>query len=139
MPMGRAGWGGVALDRPRYNARVLRNNATDAERALWKALRGRQIEGFRFRRQMPIAGYIADFACPDAGLVIELDGGQHFENVEYDEKRTGLLAAAGYRVVRYWNHDVMHRFDEVVADVCRQLRTATPSQPPPFAARKGEE
>ena len=120
-------------------ARELRSNMTEAERHLWHYLRGHRFFGLKFKRQKPVGRYIVDFVCLEQRLVIELDGGQHFENVEYDEKRTGLLAPAGYRVVRYWNHDVMHRFDEVVADVCRQLRTATPSQPPPFAARKGEE
>ena len=72
------------MDEPRKRARDLRNNSTDAERALWQALRGRQLEGFRFRRQVPIAGYIADFLCPKSKLTIELDGGQHAEQGEYD-------------------------------------------------------
>lgn len=62
------------MDVIRYRARDLRNNATDAERAPWRALRGRQIDGYRFRRQVPIAGYIADFACPQLKLIVELDG-----------------------------------------------------------------
>jgi len=132
------GWGGVALDRLRYNARELRNNVTDAERLLWQALRGRQMEGFRFRRQMPIAGYIADFSCPKAKLIIELDGGQHSERVSYDEYRSDTLRQHGYRVLRYWNNDVLNCTDDVVADIQRHLAKATPSQPPPSAVRKGE-
>ncbi|MFO1474019.1 MAG: DUF559 domain-containing protein [Lysobacterales bacterium] len=127
------------MDRLRYNARKLRNNATDAERLLWKSLRGRQVDGFRFRRQMPIAGYIADFACPEAGLVIELDGGQHSERTGYDEHRSDALRQHGYRVLRYWNNDVVSCIEDVVADIQRHLAKATPSQPPPSAARKGEE
>jgi very-short-patch-repair endonuclease len=127
------------LDRLRYNARELRNNATDAERLLWRSLRGRQLAGFRFRRQMPIAGYIADFASPDARLVVELDGGQHADRIEYDQRRCEVMADAGYRIVRYWNHDVLTRTADVLADIHRHLTSATPSRPPPSATRKGEE
>ena len=67
------------------NARALRTGATEAERKLWQYLRGRQLHGLKFRRQLPIAGYVADFACIEAGVVIELDGGQHLDRQEYDE------------------------------------------------------
>ena len=128
------------MDRLRYNARELRNNATDAERVLWQSLRGRQIEGARFRRQIPIAGYIADFACPNAGLVIELDGGHHSEQGVYDARRSAVLRSYGYRVLRYWNNDVLNHIEDVVADIQRAMaEKATPSRPPPSAARKGEE
>jgi very-short-patch-repair endonuclease len=73
------------------NARSLRGDMTLAERKLWQALRGEQINGCRFRRQHPIGPYIADFACIDQSLVIELDGGQHQDQVEYDERRTSFL------------------------------------------------
>ena len=72
----------------RQRARRLRNKATDAERRLWQALRRREIEGFRFRRQVPLAGYIVDFLCPQAKLVVEVDGDQHASAIEYDEGRT---------------------------------------------------
>ncbi|MFT3897824.1 MAG: DUF559 domain-containing protein [Thermomonas sp.] len=135
---GRAGEG-LSLDRLRLRARELRNASTDAERLLWRALRCRQLQGFRFRRQVPISGYVADFVCPEARLIIELDGGQHSERIEYDSKRSEILLAAGYNVVRYWNHDVMAHTVDVVADIQRKLEeTSTPSQPPPSAARKGE-
>src|SRR5262245_51464417 len=97
------------MDVLKNRARELRNNATDAERALWRALRGKQLEGFRFRRQVPIAGYIADFLCPQARVIIEVDGGQHAEQQSYDEARTAKFAAQGYRVLRYWNADVLSR------------------------------
>ena len=72
-------------------ARRLRNDATDSERHLWRHLRNRQLGGFRFRRQVPLQGFVADFACFEAKLVIELDGGQHAESVAYDEQRDRLL------------------------------------------------
>jgi very-short-patch-repair endonuclease len=93
---------GKFMDKLRHRARDLRNNTTDAERALWRVLRGRQLQGFRFRRQVPIGGFIADFVCPQAKLIIELDGGQHAERSEYDAARTSRLEAMGYRVLRYW-------------------------------------
>ena len=68
-------------------ARTLRNQSTDAERHLWQHLRGKQLGGMRFRRQVPIAGFIADFACLEAKVIVELDGGQHAQNVGYDEQR----------------------------------------------------
>jgi very-short-patch-repair endonuclease len=125
------------MDVIRYRARDLRNNPTDAERALWRALRGRQIDGFRFRRQVPIAGYIADFACPQLKLIVELDGGQHAAQGEYDAARTLRLEAAGYRVLRYWNDDVLLRLEVVVEDIYRRLiegsskSKGTPPQPSP--------
>jgi very-short-patch-repair endonuclease len=135
------GWGGVALDLLRRRARDLRNSATDAERMLWRFLRGRQLDGFRFRRQVPIAGFIADFACPEARLIIEIDGGHHAEQVDYDRSRSDVLRGHGYRIVRYWNNDVLTRTEDVLADIQRRIaeQKRTPSQPPPFAARKGEE
>lgn len=111
------------MDQLRYRARELRNNATDAERALWRALRGRQLDGFRFRRQVPIGGYIADFACQQAKLIVELDGGQHAEQTQYDALRTAALQLLGYRVLRYWNDDALLRSRDVVADIYRHLMT----------------
>ncbi|MFC7301205.1 endonuclease domain-containing protein [Cognatiluteimonas weifangensis] len=116
------------------HARTLRTHATDAERKLWQSLRGRQLFGFKFRRQYPIAGYIADFACPEAGLVIELDGGQHLEQTDYDAERTRKLAVNGYRVMRFWNDDVLLRTKAVLDEVCRQL---APHPNPPLRAGEG--
>jgi very-short-patch-repair endonuclease len=114
----------------RRRARRLRNEATDAERHLWQALRRRQIEGVRFRRQVPLAGYIVDFLCPQAKLVVEVDGDQHASAIEYDEVRTARLVHAGYRVLRYANRDVLLRLTDVVDDICRHLtRDFTPPQP----------
>ena len=105
-------------------ARELRTTMTDAERALWHALRARQL-GARFRRQAPIGPYIADFACLERKLVIEIDGGQHAES-EYDVVRDGWLRQHGYRVLRYWNHEVLGN----IAGVAEAIFTA-PQDPPP--------
>ena len=111
------------------NARSLRNSATDAERTLWRHLRGRQLQNLKFRRQYPIAGYIADFACVEAHLVVELDGGQHAEHAAEDETRTRKMEANGYRVLRFWNDDVLLRTVDVLAEIHRQV--STPPQPSP--------
>jgi very-short-patch-repair endonuclease len=126
------------LDLQRRFARRLRNEATDAERKLWQALRLRQIETQRFRRQVPIGPYVVDFLCPKARLVVELDGGQHAERTRYDDARTRFLAHCGCRVIRFWNHDALLRTDDVLAEIHRALaKEPTPPQPPPSAARKG--
>jgi len=88
-------------------ARMLRKNQTDAERMLWQRLRNRQLLGIKFRRQMPIKGYVADFAAMEIKLIIELDGSQHIDNKEADEFGTGFLQREGYKVIRFWNDDVL--------------------------------
>jgi very-short-patch-repair endonuclease len=100
-------------------AAELRRAPTDAERRLWRMLRGRQLGGLRFRRQVPIGPYIADFACLEAALVIELDGGQHAEAIGYDRQRDRYLAERGYRVLRIWNHDVDQNIEGVLETVLR--------------------
>jgi very-short-patch-repair endonuclease len=128
------------LDSQRLFARKLRNEPTDAERKLWQILRFRQLQDFRFRRQVPIGPYVADFVCPKTRLIIELDGGQHLELAEYDARRTGQLAGLGYEVVRFWNHDVLLHPEDVADEILRvlsKIRSVTPPQPSPSAARKG--
>ena len=92
----------------RSNARALRRNSTEAERLLWSDLRDHRLDRTSFRRQVPIEGYIADFVCHSARLVIELDGGQHFsdEGERADVARTAVIEAKGFRVLRFSNHDV---------------------------------
>ena len=102
-------------------ARSLRRNATDAERRLWHYLRRRQIEGFRFRRQVPIGGYIADFACLEAKLVIEVDGGQHQEMRRRDAERDRRIAACGYKLLRFWDNDVLRETESVLEQIHRTL------------------
>ena len=109
------------MDTLRQRARKLRNSATDAERRLWQHLRLKQLGGFKFRRQVPIAGYIADFLCRELKLIVELDGGQHAEQSAYDKERTLELEAEGYRVLRYWNDDVLLRAFYVLEDILRTL------------------
>jgi very-short-patch-repair endonuclease len=94
--------------RLRMKARALRKNSTDAERILWSELRDHRLNGAGFRRQVPIANYIADFVCHAANLVIEVDGGQHFsdEAAKADAVRTTVIEAKGFQVLRFNNHDV---------------------------------
>ncbi|HEY0504503.1 MAG TPA: DUF559 domain-containing protein [Lysobacter sp.] len=103
------------------NAKRLRHCATDAELKLWRHLKGRQLAGHKFRRQFPIAGYVADFACVEAKLVVELDGGQHLDATAYDERRSCRMETNGYRVVRFWNDDVLSRTELVLEEILRCL------------------
>jgi very-short-patch-repair endonuclease len=107
-------------------ARELRQFATGAERVLWLHLRNRQLEGCKFRRQAPIGRFIADFACLERKLVIELDGGQHAEQAERDAARTDALEAAGWIVLRFWNHEVLQNVEGVLIAVIAALDTAAP-------------
>ncbi|MBQ4855359.1 endonuclease domain-containing protein [Rhodanobacter sp. B2A1Ga4] len=102
-------------------ARQLRNKSTDAERRLWYFLCREQLAGHKFRRQYPLAGYIVDFVCMPARLVIELDGGQHLDALAYDGRRTATLEREGYRLLRFWNDDVLLRTQDVLAEVFRVL------------------
>jgi very-short-patch-repair endonuclease len=114
-------------------ARQLRRNLTEAERLLWRHLRLRQLEGSKFRRQQLIGQYIVDFVCFEHRLVIELDGGQHCEQIAYDTERSGWLQAQGFRVLRFWNHEVL-QYIEAVKEV---IREAVP--PPSSSPTRGEE
>jgi very-short-patch-repair endonuclease len=87
---------------------------TEAERALWRRLRKRQLKGCLFRRQFALGRYIVDFVCLQQRLIIEIDGGQHNDQQTYDAKRTTWLEAQGYRVLRFWSNDVLERIDAVV-------------------------
>jgi very-short-patch-repair endonuclease len=104
-------------------ARDLRANMTDAERKLWHRLRRRNLSGAYFRRQAPIGPHIADFVCFDRKLIVEVDGGQHSERIDYDEKRSVFLRGEGFRVLRFWNNDVMGNIEGVVAEIVRTLET----------------
>lgn len=97
----------------REHARVLRSNPTEAERVLWKHLRLRQLDGLKFRRQQPLGHYIVDFVCLERRLIVELDGGQHAEQVASDAERTAWFEAQGFRVMRFWNHDVLNQIEAV--------------------------
>ena len=103
-------------------ARKLRKDPTEAEKRLWSRLRSGQL-GARFIRQYPIGNAIADFACRSLKLVIELDGGQHAES-EADAVRTRLIEAHGYRVIRFWNNDVLANTDGVLTAIAHELALA---------------
>ncbi|PXA89934.1 endonuclease [Caulobacter sp. D4A] len=109
-------------------ARRLRRDQTDAERLLWSVLRGRRLDGFKFRRQVPIDRYVADFVCVEARLIVELDGGQHAEDAgrAYDAARTEVLEACGYVVLRFWNDAVRYELDGVGDEILSVLRAARP-------------
>lgn len=103
-------------------ARILRKNATDAERRMWGYLRDRRLEGFKFNRQFNLESYIVDFVCRERMLIIELDGGQHSEQIEYDLERTHFLAGKGYRVLRFWNNEVFTNIEGVLEIILQALR-----------------
>jgi very-short-patch-repair endonuclease len=105
----------------KHIAQDLRRNQTDAERLLWARLRDRQFHGFKFRRQTALGPYIVDFACLEPKLVIEVDGGQHAEQAPKDAARTGYLEALGYRVIRFWNDEVLRDPDAVLEEIGRGL------------------
>lgn len=105
-------------------ARSLRWNATDAERLLWKQLRRRRVDGFRFRRQRPFGPYVCDFTCLEARLVVELDGSQHLEQADRDARRDDFMRSHGYRVMRFWNGDVASNTDEVLETIFAALHDA---------------
>jgi len=88
-------------------ARELRKNQTDAEGLLWRHIRNRQLNGYKFRRQFPIGSYIVDFVCLSLKLIIEVDGSQHMSNINYDNTRTQYLESHGFQVIRFWNNDVL--------------------------------
>ena len=114
-------------------ARRLRRDMTEAEKAMWRLLRSRQLAGFKFRRQQPIRRYVVDFVCFSHALVVEIDGGQHADS-ERDEIRSRFLANEGFRVLRFWNNEVLDNRDGVCARILEVLRDRTPH--PPGALRR---
>jgi adenine-specific DNA-methyltransferase len=111
----------------RLRARELRLHLTDAERRLWSHLRLRRVDGHRFRRQVPIGPYIADFACLDPRVVVEVDGGQHAKDKNYDTKRDAFLTGQGFRVLRFWANDVLTQTDGVLEVIYRATTEARTS------------
>jgi very-short-patch-repair endonuclease len=106
----------------RERARALRQDAPDAERKLWRALRNRGLDGLRFKRQVPIGPWFADFCCNGCKLIVELDGYHHAETKARDDRRTAWLEREGYRVIRFWNGDVFTSFDAVLEEIVRVAR-----------------
>ena len=100
---------------------------TDVERLLWRALRSRQVNAHRFRRQHPIGPYIVDFTCIEQRVVVELDGGQHLDQATQDEQRTAFMQSQGWQVLRFWNNDVQNNLDGVLSTIAERLNHALPS------------
>jgi len=110
-------------------AKALRKNFTDTERFLWRHLRAKQMEGYKFRRQEPIGKYIVDFVCQEARIIIEVDGGQHSVERGRDFKRDRWLKEHGYKVLRFWNNEVLTNINGVL-EVIRNTIEHPPLAPP---------
>ena len=120
----------VGVRRVVAAARKLRRTSTDVERKLWYRIRDKQLADFRFRRLRPIGKYIVDFICLEAKLIVELDGGQHANDVVYDERRTAFLTSLGYWVLRIWNNEVIENLDGVLERLHVELLGANPNPIP---------
>ena len=127
VPAGRKG-ADVREGAKQQFARQLRSSLTEAEKRLWYRLRRRQLENWRFRRQVPIGPYVVDFVCTDARLVVEVDGSQHLDFAP-DITRDARLDAEGYRVLRFWNHDVVDRTESVLTQILEALNSTRPLPP----------
>jgi very-short-patch-repair endonuclease len=110
-------------------AKLLRENMTKCERILWERLKGKQIDGFRFRRQHPIDFFIADFYCHPARLVVEIDGGIHKKKKDYDEGRTTEMEKYGIKVIRFSNDQIITNLDYVI-DIIKKTVTDRVKSPP---------
>ena len=115
--------------RPKLQRR-LRNNMTDAEQRLWRFLRRKQMSDFKFRRQHPFGDYIIDFVCLEVMLAVEVDGGQHNAQQAEDTARTEYLKRAGFRVLRFWNNEVLSEINSVTAVIWRALQELNPTPIP---------
>jgi len=121
-------------------ARQLRLTMTDAERRLWAALRGRRLQGYKFRRQHPLGPFVLDFVCIEHRLVIEADGGQHADNTN-DQRRTRWLENRGWRIIRFWNNEILSNTEGVAEAILRALNSENPwldgrSQQPPSPSHR---
>jgi very-short-patch-repair endonuclease len=124
------------MNQIRSRARALRKNPTDVERLLWRHLRMWQLDGYKFRRQQPIGNYIVDFVCLEKRLIIELDGGQHAEQSNYDSERDAWLRDQRFTVLRFWNNDVLKNFEGVIAKIFEMLKSSPFLSPSPQGGRK---
>jgi very-short-patch-repair endonuclease len=117
-----------------FMAKALRKNFTNTERSLWKHLRAKQMERYKFRRQEPIGSYIVDFVCQERKIIIEVDGGQHSVEREKDFARDNWLKGQGYKVLRFWNNEVLTNTNGVLEVIWNNLH-----HPPPAPPLKGGE
>ncbi len=106
---------------PTARARQLRRHSTEAESALWKHLRARQLDGYKFRRQVPLGQYVVDFVCFERRLIVEIDGGHHQGQAVYDDERTKWLESQGFRVLRFWNNEVLGQMEGVAQAILKEL------------------
>jgi very-short-patch-repair endonuclease len=120
---GVTGYTGETLTK----AQRLRRELTAAERKLWSALRNRQLEGAKFRRQQPLGPFIADFVSQERQLIVEADGGQHADN-SADARRTAFLESRGYRVLRFWNNAILNNLDGIAQVIAAALSSPHPAQ-----------
>ena len=124
------------METIRSYAKQLRRELTQEERRLWYLLRSRRFENYKFRRQHPVGNYILDFACCAARLAVELDGGQHDENQEYDRQRTLWLNHKDWHVIRFWNNELWNNEEAVLERILETLQALHPSPRP--SPGKGE-
>jgi very-short-patch-repair endonuclease len=115
------------VDGARARARTLPQNMTEAERTVWQILRSYRMNGHKFRRQVPIGNYIADFVCHEARLIVEIDGGQHARASQREAARSEFLQNEGYRHLRYWNNEVLANLDGVQQTIADELGRITPT------------
>jgi very-short-patch-repair endonuclease len=125
--------------KQKINSRRLRREQTDAESKLWARLRDRQLYNAKFRRQHAIGPFIADFCCVERGLVIELDGGQHATQSQADQRRSAYLERSGYRVLRFWDNEVLVNMEAVLERIFRVLKDSRPCPHPKRARIKKYE
>jgi len=120
-------------------ARNLRRDQTEAEKKIWSRLRNRNLDGLKFKRQVVIEGFVADFACWDARIIVEVDGGQHTEQIVRDNERTKTLEGAGFIVLRFWNNEVLSNMDGVLEVILAAVVSArrNPSPQPSPQGRGG--
>ena len=122
----------------RLHARALRRDMTDAERKLWSGLRGEQL-GFKLRRQHPLGNFIADFACLEPKLIVELDGSQHADQQAYDSARDAFFKAQGFDVLRFPSNAPIQNFDSVLSTILHQLNILAGAAPIPTFPQRGKE
>ena len=111
----------------KYQAKALRKSLTDAERWLWQHLRNRELTGWKFRRQHPFGPFIVDFVCIKKKLIIEVDGSQHVNRLWLDAKRSEYLKGRGYRILRFWDNEVLREGNSVLEVILSCLAEDTPS------------
>jgi very-short-patch-repair endonuclease len=118
----------IVAPHVRANARKLKTSQSDAERLLWATLRAARFQDWKFRRQVPIGNFIADFVCHEAKLIVEADGDQHGNALSYDAARSSFMASQGYRVLRFWNRDIFQHKEMVLEAIWHALEGSLPME-----------